>query len=311
MELKWLEDFLALAHSQNFSRAAEARNITQSGLSRRIRALEHWVGAELVDRGGYPPALTAAGRLFHEVAEDVLQKLLDTRAVIRTEQRLPDKGIKIAAGHTIAVTFLPTWLNTMSGQFGDLRARITPTNVHDSVLMLVNGSCELMFAYQHPHLALHLEGSKYESLTVGHDVLIPVCKPKSPNVPRYKLPGTARQPLPHISYSETTYFGRCVALLLSRAGNPPFLLPRYESGMADVLRRVALEGEGIAWLPKSLIDADLASGTLVPAGGAAWTLELELRVYRDASNRDELLSRLWTHLQSVYSGLSGSYAPPA
>ncbi|MDB6101543.1 MAG: transcriptional regulator, LysR family [Gammaproteobacteria bacterium] len=300
MELKLLEDFIALAHCHSFSRAAEVRNITQSGLSRRIRALERWMGAELVDRGGYPPALTAAGRLFHGVAEDVLQKLLDTRAIIRNEQRLPDKGIKIAAGHTIALSFLPGWLNTMSTHFGDLRARITPTNVHDSVLMLVNGNCELMFAYQHPDFALHLESSRYESLTVGRDVLMPVCRPKSPGVPRYKLPGTARQPLPHIGYGETTYFGRCVAGLLGRPGSAPYLLPRYESDMADVLKRMVLEGEGIAWLPRSLIDSELAGGNLIAAGGAAWTIELALRVYRDALNRDELTGRLWTHLKSVY-----------
>jgi DNA-binding transcriptional LysR family regulator len=300
MELKLLEDFIALAHCQSFSRAAEVRNITQSGLSRRIRALERWMGAELVDRGGYPPALTPAGRLFHGVAEEVLQKLLDTRAVIRTEQRLPDKGIKIAAGHTIALSFLPAWLNTVSAHFGELRARITPTNVHDSVLMLVNGNCELMFAYQHPDFAVHLESSRYESLTVGRDVLMPVCRPKSPGVPGYKLPGTARQPLPHIAYGETTYFGRCVAGLLGRSGTALYLLPRYESDMADVLKRMVLEGEGIAWLPKSLIGSELARGELVAAGGAAWTIELALRVYRDALNRDELIGRLWIHLKSIH-----------
>ena len=299
MELKWLEDFIALAHSQSFSRAAEARSITQSGFSRRIRSLEQWVGAELVDRSGYPSGLTAAGRLFLEVAEDVLQRLLDTRAVIRTEQRLPGSGLKIAAGHTIALSFLPSWLNTLSAQFSELRARITPTNVHDSVLMLVNGNCELMFAYQHPELPLHLEPARYESLTIGRDVLMPVCKPGVRPGPQYRLPGTERQPLPHISYAETTYFGRCFALLLSRSGNGPFLLPRYESDMADVLKRMALEGEGIAWLPQSLIASELASGALVAAGGSSWTVELELRVYRDSLNRNELVERLWSHLKSA------------
>jgi LysR family transcriptional regulator, hypochlorite-specific transcription factor HypT len=302
MELKWLEDFLALAHCQSFSRAAETRNITQSGLSRRIRALEHWVGAELVDRGGYPPSLTAAGRLFQEVAEDVLQKLLDTRAVIRTEQRLPGKGMKIAAGHTIALSFLPAWLHALGEHFGELRAKITPTNVHDSVLMLVNGNCELMFAYQHPDLPLHLDPLRYASITVGRDVLVPVSKPKGPGQARYKLPGKSKQPLPHISYSETTYFGRCVAMLLSRAASAPFLQPRYESEMADVLKRMALEGAGLAWLPRSLIESELASGSLLTAGGESWSVELELRVYRDLANRDELIGRLWTHLQSLYAG---------
>jgi DNA-binding transcriptional LysR family regulator len=70
--------------------------------------------------------------------------------------------------------------------------------------------------------------------------------------------------------------------------------------MADVLKRMAVVGEGIAWLPNSLIAPELASGTLVAAGGAAWNVDLELRVYRDASNRDELLGRLWSHLKSVY-----------
>jgi DNA-binding transcriptional LysR family regulator len=70
--------------------------------------------------------------------------------------------------------------------------------------------------------------------------------------------------------------------------------------MADVLKRMVLEGEGIAWLPESLIDSELASGALIAAGGTSWTIELALRVYRDALNRDELIGRLWTHLKSVY-----------
>jgi len=34
------------------------------------------------------------------------------------------------------------------------KGRVIPTNVHDSILMLVNGNCELMFAYHHPDLPL-------------------------------------------------------------------------------------------------------------------------------------------------------------
>src|SRR6516225_1972659 len=101
MEIKWIEDFIALAQYQSFSRAAEFRNVTQSGFSRRIQSLEQWVGAELIDRSSFPPVLTPAGQLFREVADDVLARLLDTRAIIRTEQRIAAKSLQICAGHTI------------------------------------------------------------------------------------------------------------------------------------------------------------------------------------------------------------------
>src|SRR3546814_7081942 len=53
MELKWLEDFVSLANTGNFSRSAEERNVTQPAFSRRIKALELWLGAPLVDRSTY------------------------------------------------------------------------------------------------------------------------------------------------------------------------------------------------------------------------------------------------------------------
>ncbi len=45
MDLNWLEDYLALAETLSFSRGAARRHVTQPAFSRRIRALEDWVGA--------------------------------------------------------------------------------------------------------------------------------------------------------------------------------------------------------------------------------------------------------------------------
>lgn len=44
METRWLDDFIALAHTRHFSRAADERNITQPTLSRRIKMLEEEMG---------------------------------------------------------------------------------------------------------------------------------------------------------------------------------------------------------------------------------------------------------------------------
>lgn len=297
MEIKWIEDFVALAQTQSFSRAAEIRNVTQSGFSRRIQALEQWVGADLVDRSSYPPTLTRAGRLFKEAADEILMKLFDTRAVIRDERRMPGVGLQIAAGHTIALTFLPAWLASLAPQFKEIRTRVTPTNVHDSILALANGNCELMFAYHHPELPLHLDPAKYEHLTVGTDVLLPVCRPNERGNPAFRMTASGSRALPLLAYAETSYFGRCLAFLLKRAKQVPKLERQYESDMAELLKKMAIAGEGIAWLPRSAVVDEFARGELVQAGIAEWCLELELRVYRDASARNPLVSTLWNGLR--------------
>jgi hypothetical protein len=50
MELAWIEDFLALSSTLNFTRAASMRNLTQPIFSRRVRNLELWMRAILVAR---------------------------------------------------------------------------------------------------------------------------------------------------------------------------------------------------------------------------------------------------------------------
>lgn len=50
MQIKWLEDFAALAQARSFSRAAELRHVTHPAFGRRIKALEAWAGTPLIER---------------------------------------------------------------------------------------------------------------------------------------------------------------------------------------------------------------------------------------------------------------------
>src|SRR3546814_9730261 len=75
MNLSWLEDFLALAASGNFSRAAQERHMTQPAFSRRIRALEDWLGVALFDRATHPVALTETGEWFRTTAQEILGRV--------------------------------------------------------------------------------------------------------------------------------------------------------------------------------------------------------------------------------------------
>ena len=106
MEVKWLEDFLALAGTLNFSKAADERHVTQSAFSRRIKQLEAWVGATLVDRASYPSRLTEAGAKFVPVAQETLKQLYHARRTLLQEEGADARTVRLTALHTLSLSLI-------------------------------------------------------------------------------------------------------------------------------------------------------------------------------------------------------------
>ena len=65
---------------------------------------------------------------------------------------------------------------------------------------------------------------------------------------------------------------------------------------AEVLRRFALSGLGVGWLPETLVADDLATGRLVLAGDARWAVDLPVYAYRLAQRARPLLADVWANL---------------
>ena len=90
MDQKLLEDFLSLCRHRSFSHAAQERNVTQPAFSRRIRALEEWLGVVLFDRTALPVRLTAQGEQFLPVARDIVARMLrNLKEIHRTAEDWP------------------------------------------------------------------------------------------------------------------------------------------------------------------------------------------------------------------------------
>lgn len=295
MDIKWLEDFLSLAQTRNFSRSASDRNVTQSAFSRRIQALEAWVGADLVDRSSYPLVLTPAGKLFSSAATEAMRQLNDARAVLRVEE---NKGqvLRVSAGHALALNFFPNWLNSLQMPNDHLRVRILPTNVHDAVLSLIEGNCDLLLCYHHAELPIELDAQRFTFKHIGDETVMPVSIPGRSGSPAFSLPGAKSIPVPYLGYTPTSYFGRVIQRIQSRVDQPCSLQHYYESDLAELLRTMALSGHGVAWLPESCIAQDLAEGTLVRAGGDQWSMNLDIRLFRALGPGKPLLESVWSQL---------------
>ena len=146
METKWLEDFVSLAETRSFSRSAQLRHVTQPAFSRRIQSLEAWAGTDLVDRSSYPTRLTPDGQTLYDQALEMLQSLQSTRAMLRGHSSAGHDVIEFALPHTLAFTFFPAWVSRLRETFGSFKSSLIALNVHDAVLRMVEGSCDVLIA---------------------------------------------------------------------------------------------------------------------------------------------------------------------
>lgn len=303
METKWLEDFVSLAETRSFSRSAQLRHVTQPAFSRRIQALEAWAGTDLVDRSSYPTRLTPAGKTMYEQALEMLQSLQSTRSMLRAHVSAGKGMIGFAVPHTLAFTFFPAWVSNLHGLFGPFRSRLFALNVHDAVMRLVEGGCDLLIAYHHPSQPFQLDPDRYEMVSLGREILAPYAKPDAEGRPLYQLPGTPAQPLPYLGYASGAYLGQVTELILKQAGGAIHLERVYETDMAEGLKAMALEGHGVAFLPYSAVRNELQSGRLVsaePPGEESFRMPMDVRAYREKPTAKEapkgVAQNLWTFL---------------
>ena len=302
METKWLEDFISLAETRSFSRSAELRHVTQPAFSRRIQSLEAWLGADLIDRTSYPTRLTAAGEVFYEQALEMLSQVNNARALMRGKRPTAHITVDFAVPHTLSLTYMPKWMTELESGFGTLNTRLMALNVHDAVMTMVEGGCDLLLCYHHPRQPVQLDASRYDMLTLGSEALRAYARCAKSSVPELLLPGSAKSPLPFLSYTSNAYLGRMVELILSDAKRPLYLDKRYETDMAEGLKMMALEGHGIAFLPESAVVREVKQKQLARAdsGQPEWEVNMEIRLYRERPTPQRpgkpVVSRLWDYL---------------
>jgi LysR family transcriptional regulator, hypochlorite-specific transcription factor HypT len=294
MNLSWLDDFLALVESGNFSRAAEERHMTQPAFSRRIRALEEWLDVELFDRGSQPAKLTAAGEWFRDTANRLLTQVARLPGEARAAAESHSTALRFAATHALSFSFLPGWLRGLETQIS-----VGPISLISDVLarceaMLLQRQVHFVLCHAHALSSSELDARDYPFVSVGTDVLVPVSAPDSESRPRHDLTrATAAAPLQLLSYSAESGIGRILRHVHGPALDRCPVRSTVKAHLASVLRTMALDGRGMAWLPRTLIVDDLASGRLLEAAPLEWRIVVDVRLYRDRSTLGKAAEDFW------------------
>ena len=297
MELYWLQDFLALVRTRNFSRAATERHVTQSAFSRRIQALEEWVGAPLFDRSAHPVELTPAGQQLLPIAVTSVEPLLDFRASMRASATDAAPTVSFLMPTPYSAGIFPLLIARVNREIGPLICRGSVQRIEEVAERYAAGEADLALSYRHPSLPRPAAFDGFDTIEIGDDPLVPVCAPQRRGQPGYLLPPTDGVPLVYLPYGPSSFIGRIVDEAVSRRvprTNPQRL---FDDPLIFVLKELALQGLGVAWIPRSTIERNLADGSLVRVDrGGDWGIGVTVELLRRRKRLPEAAEAVWNLL---------------
>jgi len=252
--------FDVVARLGSVTAAARELALTQSAVSRQVRALEDQIGRALFHRERQSLALTPAGRSYLGEVRRALAILTTATLACRFN---PAGGVLTLA---VLPTFATRWLAPRLAGFGEAHPGIT--------LHLATRLAPFDFARDPLDLAIHFGAPDWpgaEFVPLMHEQVIPVMAPglaarqglDRPLARDEALARVARAPLIGLSSRAAAWAGWFAGAGLA-APAPALMIDQFATAA-----EVAIAGLGVALMPTFLIDHELASGALVVPGGLA------------------------------------------
>lgn len=307
MKQMWIEDFLTLVDTGNFSRAAALRNVTQPAFSRRIQQLETWLGLELVDRRVQPMQLTAIARRHIPAFRTLLRDFSQLRSRMQSEHNGAAR-ITLATQHSLTMTRLPLLLTSLKcGPGPRIEFNVRSENRDDCVALFLRGEADMLLCMEEKNDALYKLVPSSSRLALGYETLVPLSAPGKNGQPLHALRDDRALSLlafPPDSFLGRVMYERSFTTLLQHH-NVEIV---HESIFLAGVKEMLLAGLGMAWLPVSLVERELQSGALLTLEAPHEIFQpvaLQLGLYRSShATYPEAMDKIWAMLPDVMESAS-------
>jgi LysR family transcriptional regulator, glycine cleavage system transcriptional activator len=252
--LDLIEGFEAAARTLSFTRAGDELHLTQSAISRQIRALEEHLGVALFERRPRSLALTEQGLALQRTAIEILERLQETANRLRADAGTPHLTVTTTGG--FASLWLIPRLRAFTALHPDVDVRISATyttvNLERSLVDVAVRYCK---AEEAPAEAVRLFGEE----------LLAVCSPslltEGPH-PLRALADLRQHVLLHMEVDGATHMDWDTWLTAQGfPGLRPAASMRFDS--YEQMIQAAVGGQGVAMGIGRLVSGLMASGQLV------------------------------------------------
>lgn len=240
LNLHLLEQFVALARTRNFTRAAEEMHLSQPALSRAIQKLEDQLGQPLFERKPREVVLTDLGEVLLERAREILKLMEDTFAELSDAGR---RGrIRLGAIPTIAPYFLPGLLSSFARSHPDISVIVQEDTTENLIRRCSHGELDLAI------LALPIIAKNLEVEPLFDEELLLVVPVGHPLAASKTLPIGVVEGFPFVMLSEAHCLSDNIASFCRRKSVQPVTVERT-SQLATVQELVSLN-HGVSIVPE-------------------------------------------------------------
>ena len=167
MELRQLRSFIAVAEDGVISRAAQRLHLTQSALSRQIKALEEDLGVTLLERSAHSVKLTQEGEVLLKEGRGVLER---ADAAV-TKVRAAGKAVLLRVGYapTLTAGILPLAISAFTQKHPRVRVELLDLSSTEMRTGLDQGSLDVVMTVKPAKLdeSIHWESLLQEAWCVA------------------------------------------------------------------------------------------------------------------------------------------------
>jgi DNA-binding transcriptional LysR family regulator len=297
VDIKWLEDVLVLYDEQNFSRAAERRNITQPAFSRRIRLFENWLGAKICDRSVQPIRLIPElERLIPDIT-NVVADFYHLRNSICTES--DTRNVTFATQHALVSGVFPELFDSIRVQIRPVTVRLRTANYPECLEWLEKGQVNFVLCYQTP-AAVQEDRGPFSQLLIGKERLVPVTATDTDG-------NRLHEPCESKTIKMMNYPPDSFLRGVFNQGRMMDIMRDYTienvctSSLATAQKQLMLAGMGIAWLPETLVHNELDDGRVESLEEHFGSIDLSIVLLKSRIRSNELVNSVWKMIDKSFS----------
>ncbi len=244
MDVRNLSAFVEVVRRGGFSRASETLHLTQSAVSKAVKAIEEELGQPLLVRLGRRVTLTDAGRVVLDRAQAVLSMLHSIEEEVAEVGAVRRGHLRLGIPPMVGAAFFPPVLSDFRAAYPGVVLELREEGARSVEALVIDGEIEAGAT------VLPTDRSVFEALPLMRDVLRAVVHPKSPLARRRSVALRDLERVPFVLYREDFALHGHILDACRREGFSPKVAA--ESSQWDFMAALVAADVGVALLPRTI-----------------------------------------------------------